>query len=206
MSRLGSLGSRADLLAYVPLAVTTTAAAVAGRERTHLISKLLLAPTLAGGVVATRGQRPSARNLTLTAALAGSTVGDWFMNGSGHADPDSDQRRHLMRRGAGAFAVQQSGLIQILLADGVRPRVRPTTAVGVVMVGLGALDLTGSGEPDPVLTGYGLLLGSMAALAMSDSSARKAVVSALVLSTYTAALALLVHSLRNPPAPATVAA
>ena len=233
MSLLGSCGRRPDLLAYVPLAATTTAAAVLGRERIHLISKVLLAPTLCAGVLATRDQRPTSRTVILAAALAGSTVGDWFMNGSGRADPDSDQRRQLMRRGAGAFAVQQSGLIQILLADGVRPHVRPTTAVGVVMMGLAALDRSGSGEPDPVLTGYGLLLGSMAALAMSDSSAprhrrlaalggglfllsdaaiivgehlattptRKAAASGLVLSTYTAALALLVHSLRNPLVP-----
>lgn len=231
MTLVSRLRRRVDLLAYVPLAVTTTAAAVTGKPRAHLISKMLLAPTLAGGVVATRTDRSTARTATLAIALAGSAVGDWFMNRSDVAAPHSDARRQLMRVGASAFAVQQAGLLRLLLTDGVRPRVPPTAAVGGVMAGLAALELNATGEPDPVLTGYGLLLGSMSALSLSDGdSARRrrsvalggglflvsdaaiivgehvattprqrAVASGIVLSTYTAALALLVHGIRDAP-------
>lgn len=231
MSLGGSLKRRADLLAYVPLAVTTTAAAVAGRERIHLVSKLLLAPTLIGGVVATRGDRSTSRTTTLVVALAGSVVGDWFMNRSGRAAPDSDERRLQMRRGAGAFAVQQAGLLRILLADGVRPHAKPVGVAAGVMAVLGALELGATGEPDPVLTGYGLLLGAMSALSLGDGGdprrrravalggglfllsdaaiivgehlaktpRHEAVASGIVMSTYAAALALLVHGLRDAP-------
>ncbi|WP_035912765.1 lysoplasmalogenase family protein [Knoellia sinensis] len=225
------LRRRADLLAYVPLAAATTVAAVVGKPRTHLVSKMLLAPTLAGGVLATRNGRSTARTATLTAALVGSVVGDWFMNRSEVSAPESPERRHFMRRGASAFAVQQSGLLALLLSDGVRPKVGAAATAGTVMAGLGALELGSTGEPDPVLTGYGLLLGSMSALSMSDgrpprarravalggglfllsdaaiivgehvakTPRHRAVVSGIVLSTYTAALALLVHGLRDDP-------
>jgi uncharacterized membrane protein YhhN len=231
MSLLAGARSRGDLLAYVPAAVVTTAAAMAGRERMHLTSKMLLAPSLAAGVLATRGSRSTGRNVTLAAALVGSTVGDWFMNASGRA-VDPRRRRVLMRRGASAFAVQQTGLLRLLLADGVRPNRRSAIVVGATMAGLGVVDTIGTGgEPDPVLTAYGLLLGSMAALATSDGMAprgrrtvalggvlfllsdatiivgehlaktprQEAVVSGIVLSTYAAALALLVHGLRDEP-------
>ena len=46
------------------------------------MSKMLLAPTLAGGLVATRADRSTARTATLAVALVGSAVGDWFMNRS----------------------------------------------------------------------------------------------------------------------------
>ncbi|MEO7269087.1 MAG: lysoplasmalogenase family protein [Knoellia sp.] len=227
----GTLRRRADLLAYVPLAVTTTVAAVTGRPRAHLVSKMLLAPTLAGGVVATRADRSTARTATLAVTLAGSAVGDWFMNRSEVAPPHSDARRQLLRVGAGAFAVQQTGLLRLLLSDGARPRATSGAAAGSVMAGLAALELSATGEPDPVLTSYGLLLGSMSALSMSDggsprrrrsvalggglflvsdaaiivgehlakSPRHRALVSGIVLSTYTAALALLVHGLRDEP-------
>lgn len=231
MTLVDSVRRRADLLAYVPFAVATTAAAVAGKPRAHLVSKMLLAPTLAGGVVATRADRSTARTATLAVALVGSALGDWFMNRSEVAPPHSDARRQQMRIGAGAFAVQQAGLLRLLLTDGVRPRALSAAAAGSAMAGLAALEWSSTGEPDPVLTGYGLLLGSMSALSMSDggsprrrrsvalggglflvsdaaiivgehvakSPRHRAVVSGIVLSTYTAALALLVHGLRDEP-------
>lgn len=219
------MSTRGDLLAYVPLAVVTTAAAVAGHERAHLTSKMLLAPSLAAGVVATRGQRPARRTATLVAALAGSTVGDWFMNASGRAG-DPTRRRTQMRRGAAAFAVQQAGLVRLLLADGVRPRAVPAVVAGATLAALAVLDTEGEGGPDPVLTAYGLLLGSMSTLATSSgrrtvalggglfllsdatiiagehlakSPRQEAVVSGIVMTTYAAALALLVHGLRDEP-------
>ncbi|MDT0212809.1 lysoplasmalogenase family protein [Rothia sp. ARF10] len=218
------LPGRADLLGYVPLAVVTTAASVAGRERTHLATKLLLAPTLAAGVVATRGERSATRSVTLVAALAGSVVGDWFMNASGRAG-SPEERRQSMRLGAAAFAVQQAGLVRLLLADGVRPRAVPATIVGGTLAGLAVVDTGGAGRPDPVLTAYGMLLGSMSALALtrrrtvalggglflvSDATIilgehlaktprQRAVVSGIVMTTYAAALALLVHGLRDEP-------
>ncbi len=143
-----------------------------------------------------------------------------------------------MRVGAGAFAVQQTGLLRLLLTDGARPHARSAAAAGSVMAGLAALELRATGEPDPVLTGYGLLLGSMSTLAMSDGGSprrrrsvalggglflvsdaaiivgehvaktprHRAVVSGIVLSTYTAALALLVHGLRDEPRTVTAGA
>lgn len=230
MSLSNVVRRRTDLLAYVPVALTTTAAAVTGAERTHLVSKLALAPTLAGGVLATRRARPTARTATLVAALAGSCVGDWFMNRSERA-ADPALRRRLMRRGASAFAVQQTGFIGLMLADGVRPRAAQSIGVGAVMAALGILDVASTGEPDPVIVGYGTLLGSMAALALADAGAprhrsavalgggyflvsdaviiigehlartatHRAIVRGVVLYTYTAALLLLVHGLRDEP-------
>ncbi|CAN7281197.1 lysoplasmalogenase family protein [Knoellia sp. LjRoot47] len=215
------------LLAFVPAAVVTTAAAVAGRERTHLASKLLLAPSLAAGVVATRGARSTSRTATLVAALVGSTVGDWFMNASSRAG-DAHRQRALLQRGAAGFAVQQAGLVRLLLADGARPRALPTAVVGSTLVGLAVVDTEGGARPDLVLTAYGMLLGSMAALAtssgrrsvgwggalflLSDATIivgehvaktprQRAVVSGTIMATYAAALALLVHGLRDEPAP-----
>jgi len=229
MSVVASARPRGDLLAYVPAAVVTTAAAMAGRERTHLASKLLLAPSLAAGVLANRGSRSAGRNATLVAALVGSTVGDWFMNRSGRAGDPRD-RRVLMQRGAAAFAVQQAGLIRLLLSDGVRPRAVPAAVAGATLAALAVVDTEGEDGPDPVLTAYGLMLGSMSALAassdrrslalggglflLSDATIilgehlaktprQQVLVSGTILATYAAALALLVHGLRDAPEPLT---
>lgn len=219
---------RADLFVYVPAAVTTTVASMAGRDRAHLVSKLALAPSLAVGVAATRTTRAPGRTATLLAALTGSLVGDWFMYRSDQTE-DATSRQH-MRLGAAAFAVQQIGLIRLLLQDGARPRLAPTAGAVGVMAALAALDSDG-GLPDPVLGGYGVLLGSMAALAMGEggrprarrgvalggglfllsdaaiivgqhhatSRGRRMVADGVILSTYTAALALLVNGLRQVP-------
>lgn len=229
MSFSSVIRSRADLLAYVPAAITTTVAAMAGRHRTHAVSKMLVAPTLAAGVVATWSERCPKRGSTLLVALAGSTVGDWFMYRSSRST--GAVSRQQMRLGASAFGVQQIGLIGLLHHDGARLRPVPTVAAATVMAGLAVLDSDG-GAPDPVLGTYGVLLGSMSALAMgegsspragrtialggalfllsdaaiivgqqlADTPARRAVADGVVLSTYTAALALLVHGLREEPA------
>lgn len=228
MSFSSVIRSRADLLAYLPVAATTTAAQVLGHDRAHLVSKMLVAPTLAAGVAGTRGERCGKRSSTLLVALAGSTVGDWFMYRSSRAT--GEVSRQQMRRGASAFGVQQLGLLGLLVHDGARPRPAPSAIAAAVMAGLAVLDSDG-GAPDPVLGTYGLLLGSMSALAMgegdspragraialggglfllsdaaiivgqqlADTPARRAVADAVVLSTYTAALALLVHGLREGP-------
>lgn len=233
MKILDVIRERPDLAGYLPLAVTTTASAMAGRRRTHLVSKLLLAPTLAAGVVFTREQRSTARTATLLTALTGSALGDWFMYRSGQAEGPAS--RVEMRRGARSFAVQQTGLIAVLLGDGALPRAVPSATAASVMAALAVAD--GQSEaPDPVLIGYGLLLGSMSALAMGeggDPRQRRAVAlggglfllsdaaiilgerfattpgqrmlaSGVVLSTYTAALGLLVHGLRNDPRARTI--
>lgn len=226
MSSPGLLGARADLLAYVPAAVTTTVAAMTGRDRVHLVSKLALAPTLAAGVAATRSTRSRGRSTTLLVALGGSLAGDWFMYRSGRTE--GAVSRQQMRLGASAFAVQQVGLIRLLLRDGARPRPVPTAGAAGVMAVLAVLDSDG-GVPDPVLGGYGVLLGAMSALAMGEGGsprarrgvalggslfllsdaaiivsqryattpARRAVADGVVLSTYTAALGLLVRGLRD---------
>ena len=217
--------ARRDLLAYLPLAVTTTIADMTGHDRTHLVSKLALAPTLAAGVLATRDERCPKRTGALLAALAGSTVGDWFMYRSSHGPAHAERRE--MQRGASAFAVQQLGLIGLLVHDGARPRRLPSGVAAGTLAALALVDDEG-GLPDPVLTGYGLLLGAMSALAMGEggrpggrrlalggglfllsdaaiivggrfarSRGAQATSSGVVLSTYTAALALLVHELRD---------
>lgn len=228
MSPASVLRGRADLLAYVPAAVTTTVASMAGRHRTHLVSKMLIAPTLAAGVLTTRSQRCPRRTGTLLLALAGSTVGDWFMYTSSRST--GADSRHRMRLGASAFGVQQLGLIALLHHDGARPRRLPSTTAAAVMAALGIIDSDGD-VPDLVLGSYGLLLGTMAALAMGEGDrpgrgraialggalfllsdaaiitgqrvtttpARRMVADGVVLSTYTAALALLVHGLREEP-------
>ena len=226
MSFSSFVRDRADLLAYAPLALATTAGDVLGRDRAHVTTKVALAPTLAAGVLATRSQRGAARTGTLLAALVGSTVGDWFMYRSSRTE--GDESRRLMQIGASAFGVQQAGLIALLLRDGARPHRRPVAITGATLAGLAVLDTDG-GAPDPVLTGYGLLLGSMSALAMGDGERPRngravalggalflvsdaaiivgqqyaktprtqAISSAVILSTYTAALGLLVHGLRD---------
>lgn len=217
---------RPDLLGYLPLAVATTAADVLGRDRAHLVSKLALAPTLAAGVLSTRSGRSPRRTGTLLIALVGSTVGDWYMYRSSRTE--GELSRAMMRRGASAFAVQQAGLVALLVRDGARPRRVPVGVAATTLAGLAVLDSDG-GAPDAVLTGYGLLLGSMSALALGDggrartgravalggalflvsdaaiivgqrfatSPRAQAISSGVILSTYTAALALLVHGLRD---------
>lgn len=229
MSFSSLIRSRTDLLAYLPAAVTTTVAAMTGRHRTHAVSKMLIAPTLAGGVVATRSERCPTRNGTLLLALAGSTVGDWFMYRSTQLTGNAS--RQQMRLGASAFGVQQAGLIGLLLHDGARPRPLPAVTATLALAGLAVLDSDG-GAPDPVLGTYGGLLGTMSALAMGEGSSpragralalggalfllsdaaiivgqsfadtptKRAIADAAILSTYTAALALLVHGLREEPA------
>lgn len=228
MSPTTILRRRADLLAYLPAAVTTTLASMAGRHRTHLVSKMLIAPTLAAGVLSTRGERCPRRTGTLLLALAGSTVGDWFMYTSSRAT--GAESRHRMRLGASAFGVQQLGLIGLLHHDGARPRRAPSATAATVMAALGVIDSDGD-VPDLVLGSYGLLLGTMSALAMGEgrrpgpgraialggalfllsdaaiiigqrgavTPGRRMVADGVVLSTYTAALALLVHGLREEP-------
>ncbi len=228
MSFSSLIRSRADLLAYVPAAVTTTVAAMTGHHRTHATSKMLIAPTLAVGVLGTRSERCAGRTSTLLVALLGSTVGDWFMYRSSRTT--GELSRQHMRLGASAFGVQQIGLIGLLHHDGARPGPVPVATAATVMAGLAVLDSDG-GAPDPVLGGYGVLLGSMSALAMGEGSspragraialggalfllsdaaiiigesvagtpAGRAVAEGVILSTYTAALALLVHGLREEP-------
>ena len=230
MSLSSLVRRRADLLAYIPLSVATTVADVLGRDRTHAATKVLLAPALAGGVLATREDRCPKRNGTLLVALTGSVVGDWYMYRASRSE--GDVSRGFMRRGASAFGVQQAGLIGLLAHDGARPRPAPSAAVATTLAGLAVLDSDGGGPPDPVLTGYGLLLGTMSALAMGDggnprtrpsvalggalflvsdaaiivgqrfagSPRAQALSSAVILSTYTAALGLLVRGLREEPA------
>lgn len=227
MSFSSVIRSRADLLAYTPLALATTVTDVLGRDRAHATTKVLLAPTLAAGVITTRAERSGRRTGTLVAALAGSTVGDWFMYRSSRAS--GEDSRLLMRRGASAFGVQQAGLLGLLLHDGARPRPIPSLTTAGTLAGLAVLDSDG-GIPDPVLGAYGVLLGSMSAVSMGEGSSpgpgraialggalfllsdaaiivgerfadtptRRALADGLILSTYTAALGLLVHGLRSP--------
>ena len=68
-----------------------------------------------------------------------------------------------MRIGAGAFAVQQAGLLRLLLTDGAALAPCPPQPRAASWPGSRPWSWSATGEPDPVLTGYGLLLGSMSA-------------------------------------------
>ena len=163
-----------------------------------------------------------------SAVLARMGGDEFLVIGTGTSRAEVDESRRLMRRGASAFGVQQAGLIGLLLHDGARPRPVPSAIAATTLAGLAVLDTDG-GAPDPVLTGYGLLLGSMSALAMGDGERPRngravalggalflvsdaaiivgqhyaktpraqAISSVVILSTYTAALGLLVHGLRD---------
>ena len=144
--------------------VATTAAdlalAVSGRSRTRRITKPLLMPLVAAGLVAGSGpKRRGLRNRTL-AALALSTAGDATILG---------ESAPALAGGAAWFGLAQITYIRAFRAAGSRP-----TAAGVAPIAAAAVaGIAGywphAGRLRPVLAGYPPLL---AAMAMSASGLR----------------------------------
>lgn len=174
-------------LAYAALAATTSVAAALpsrpGRaldpRRIHAVTKLLLAPTLQAALLSRRvasepggtGALPPSRLVPLLTATTGSLIGDWFMLREGDVS-DPKAARQQMRWGATAFGVQQGIFIDLLRRRGDRPSREAVLAVGGVLAALAAIETVRTRSSDPVLTAYGLLLGSMTALASGDADPR----------------------------------
>ena len=204
LSRLTrAMSARPERAAYVALAAATTVTGVLERHRAQAWVKTPLVPMLQVGLVRrARASRPAGL-ATLLAATTGAAVGDWFMLG---ASTDDEHGRSRLRAGASAFGVQQAGYIALLLRSGHRPSRRTAVPVAAVLAALAALESCsgdgGPSAPDPVLTGYGVLLGSMAALAMSapDGSRRGVQVGGAAFLASDATILLREHVLRGPRA------
>lgn len=162
------MNTRVLRVAYLAAAATTTIAAAAGRRRTHVASKWLLMPVLAADVLLDQQTAPGRRG-ALAAALAGAWVGDVVL-----ALPTDDARleRRRLRQGATAFAAQQSVYLTLLTRDGARPRLATAAPLVLGLLGAAAVDSSDGSAPDPVLVGYGVLLGAMGCLAAGDGDRR----------------------------------
>ncbi|KNX39255.1 hypothetical protein VV01_06685 [Luteipulveratus halotolerans] len=161
--------------AYIALAAATTVTGALERHRAHAVVKTPLVPMLQVGLVRrARASRPAGL-ATLLTATTGAAVGDWFTLEASGGD---ERGRRRLRAGASAFGVQQAGYIALLLRAGHRPTRRTVVPVVATLAGLALLESRsgdgGVAAPDPVLTGYGVLLGSMAALAMGAPDSTRA--------------------------------
>lgn len=140
--------------AYVAAAAVTVAGAASGRDRLQWVTKPLLMPLLA-----TRSRDP-----LLTAGLVAATVGDLAM-----LDPDDDRR---LMAGASSFAVMQTIWSRLLVERGAR--LHPST-VGPRLAGWAASSMVTASRSKnvaPVLSAYGLALGTMSALSADRSMPR----------------------------------
>lgn len=150
---------------YAATALATATAGALERRRALVPSKGALMPVLASTV---RGGRGSG---ALRVALAAAWAGDVALLPPRRPEDDAAARRRL-RRGASAFAVQQSAYLTLMARRGHRPPPAVVAAVGAWLGALAVLDARArEGRPDPVVTGYGLLLGTMAATALGSDDA-----------------------------------
>lgn len=163
--------------AYPVAAAATTLGAVTGRERLHAAAKYALAPLLMAEVAAGEHAWSTPRRdrtITQLVGLVGSAWGDHVMLGESRAT-GGDARRQ-MRQGAASFSAQQTALLALMHEHGLRFERRDVALVLGGLAGLGVLDaVTGSSNsalPDPVLTGYAVLLTSMAVLAQHSPRTR----------------------------------
>lgn len=159
-----AVSSRPELVAFVPLAITAAGAAATGHRRALMVSKSLLVPTLQAGVLARRTGDCSLF-LAATAGWLGDIV---LLPAASERSPEAERRQ--LRTGAVAFGVQQVGYSALMWRRGVRPQVRRVAVVAAWLAALATLDARAgsSSAPDWVLTGYGVLLGGMTALAWSS--------------------------------------
>lgn len=163
-------------VAFAAASAVTAVTGALERRAPLAAAKGSLVPLLAAEVAARR-PAPRDRGLLLT-ALGGAWVGDVALlppagGDAAHAVDPTAVRRQL-RRGAAAFAVQQAAYLALLARRGHRPRARVAAPVAAWLGVLAVLDAREQhgGRPDPVVTGYGVLLGAMAATAMSSGEAR----------------------------------
>ncbi|MBZ5735832.1 lysoplasmalogenase [Nocardioides sp. TRM66260-LWL] len=154
---------RATKAVYGVVAVATAVAGAREHRPSLVPTKGALMPLLASAVTTGRD-----RGLLRT-ALAAAWAGDLALLPPRAPEDDAAARRRL-RRGAAAFAVQQAAYLTLLARRGHRPRPAVAAAVGAWLGTLAVLDVrAGGGRPDPVVTGYGLLLGTMAATALGSN-------------------------------------
>lgn len=197
---------------YAAASALTSGAAAVGNDRAHAATKYAVAPLLMLDLAAQPGAFSPARRTTtatLLTALTGSALGDHFMLAESRST-GTTARAHL-RRGASAFAVQQLGLMTVLARVGYRFRREASLAAGVtlaalaVVVGYGVLlasmaALTqgapaGTGPFAAIRIGGPLFLVSDAVIVarqLLPEGPGRNVADGIVMSTYTAALGLLV--------------
>ena len=156
---------RGERAAYAVAAVVTSLAGALGRRRTHAVSKAALMPLLQVGLVRDRRQFSPQGLGALLGATGAAWVGDLVLIAPEGGESDEASRRRL-RKGAAAFAVQQLIYAGLLVQAGARPRPRSTAVVAGTLLGLAALDTAKESKPDPVVTAYGVLLGTTGALAL----------------------------------------
>lgn len=152
-------------------------------DNVHFSAKMGIAPAGAAIVAAATANtasklKPWQRKALLILGMVGTNIGDYFMYKTDEAENALDRR--FLRRGAAGFAGQQAALLATMGADRVRFQARKSLPTAAWMLGLAAVDTvvaartakkTGQSQPppDPIVFGYGLLLGAMAALAASSS-------------------------------------
>lgn len=197
---------------YAAASALTSGATAVGNDRVHAATKYAVAPLLMLDLAAQPGAFSPARHTTtatLLTALTGSALGDHFMLAESRST-GTTARAHL-RRGASAFAVQQLGLMTVLARVGYRFRREASLAAGVtlaalaVVVGYGVLlasmaALTqgapaGTGPFAAIRIGGPLFLVSDAVIVarqLLPEGPGRNVADGIVMSTYTAALGLLV--------------
>ncbi|AKU19039.1 hypothetical protein VV02_17260 [Luteipulveratus mongoliensis] len=156
--------ARPERAAYVALAAATTVTGALENHRWQAFVKTPLVPMLQVGLLRRAGAAQPAGLAALLVATTGAAVGDWFMLESGRA-ADAGEQRRLLRIGASAFGVQQAGYIALLARAGYRPTRRTVLPVAAGLAGLAVLDSAETRQPDPIVTAYGLLLGTMTAFA-----------------------------------------
>ncbi len=186
-------------------------------------AKPLVMLSIGAGLWRTRGERDSVDNALLGIAAAGSFAGDWLMLEEEFAEDDAASDRWI-QRGASAFAVNHLAMIAVAVRHGARPPVTEflIRSVGLVegllvlratrphlLLGLGAysklLAAMSAVMASPQLEDDGLELGGLSFLA-SDATllhrrsflaaeGPRAAAEAVVLTTYTAAQALLFDGL-----------
>lgn len=162
---------RPERVAYLATAAATTVAGALDLHQVHALTKASMVPALQGTVLRRWSALDSGARVGLIGATAAALVGDVLLVAPADGESEGESRRRL-RRGASAFAVQQLGYLWLLRGQGVRPRRRSVIPVGVILAGLAALDTAKQSAPDPVVTGYGLLLGAMSAHALEASDPR----------------------------------
>lgn len=151
--------------AYAVAGLVTSVAGATGRHRAHAVSKTALMPLLQASLVRERKSLCPKTFGALMLATGAAWVGDVVLIAPSGGESEQASRRRL-RKGAAAFAVQQGIYAGLLAHAGARPRPRSTAVVAGTLLGLAALDTAKESRPDPVVTAYGLLLGTTGALAL----------------------------------------
>lgn len=151
--------------AFVASSVATILAGGMQQHRVHAVAKAAMVPALQGSVVRRWAGLSERSRTVLLGSTAAALVGDVLLVPPAEGESDDESRRRL-RRGAAAFGAQQLGYLSILRRLGARPRWRTAVPAAALLAGLAALDTAKESAPDPVVTSYGVLLGTMAVHAM----------------------------------------